>query len=151
MRLAKVLSEKKSGETVYTICEKASIKEAAKVMAENNIGALIVIADENKPKSYAGILTERMIIGECWKHENFLEMAVGEIMSQKLLITKESEDLNEVMNIMTQNHMHYMPVWDEDEIIGVVSVGDIINSMHEEKKIRITYLRKMSGKYGNKV
>ena len=51
MRLAKVLSEKKSGKTVYTICEKASIKEAAKVMAENNIGALIVIADENKSKS----------------------------------------------------------------------------------------------------
>jgi len=151
MRLAKVLAEKKNAELVYTIPENASIKEAAKMMTENDIGALIVVADENDPKSYAGILTEKMIINECWKHENFLEKNVGEIISRKLLITKESEDINEVMNIMTQNHMRYIPVWDEDKIIGIVSIGDIINSLHEEKKIRITYLSKISGTYGNKV
>ena len=76
MRLQKVLSEKKNNETVYSVVESATIIEAAKIMSENNIGALLVLADENNPKSYAGILTERIIISECWKHENFRQMKV---------------------------------------------------------------------------
>ena len=151
MKLSKVLAEKKHGAKVYIIAENASIKEAAKMMANNKIGALIVVADQNNPQSYAGLITEKMIIAECWKHDQFLEKKVGEMMLPKLLITKPQDDVNDVMNIMTHNRIRYVPVWEEDKIIGIISVGDIIKSMHEEKQIRITYLSKLCGTYGNKV
>ncbi|MCP4178264.1 MAG: CBS domain-containing protein [bacterium] len=151
MKLIKVLAEKKNHKTIYTIDKNASIKEAAKKMTEKNVGALIVIEDNNNPESYIGILTEKMFITNCWKLDSFLDKKVKDIMLAKLLYTNANDNVNDVMNIITQEKRRYAPVWENDKLIGIVSIGDIIKTMHEEKKIKITYLSKMCGTYGNNV
>ncbi|HJO94935.1 MAG TPA: CBS domain-containing protein [Victivallales bacterium] len=151
MKLIKVLAEKSNHETVYTIEENATLREAAKKMTEKNVGALIVIEENKNPESYTGIITEKMFIKNCWKFNTFLDKKVKDIMFSKLLCTNANDDVNDVMNILTQERVRYAPVWDNGKLIGIVSIGDIIKTMHEEKKIKITYLSKMCGTYGNNV
>lgn len=153
MKVAKILVEKKDNKKVYTIHAEATIKEAARKLTDHNIGALIVIADKDNPTSYAGILTERMIIVNLWKHENFLQMPIKEIMSKQLTVVTAENDINDVMNIMTQNRFRYVSVWEKNKIIGLLSIGDIIKSLRQEAEIKTTYLSKIAecGTYGNKV
>jgi len=151
MKLAKVLAEKENSSQIFTIAQNASIQNAAQKMVINSIGALIVLSNPDDPKSYSGIITERHIIISCAKSDNFPEKNVGDVMSDQMLITKVDDDVNDIMNIMTKSKKRYVPVWENNLIIGMISIGDIIKSMHNEKEIRITYLSKMCGTYGNKV
>ena len=100
MKLFKVLSEKQSGPQLHIISAEATIREAAKKMTDQGIGALLVVEDESKPESYVGLLTERNIIQNCWKFDIVLNKKVKELMSPKLLVTTGDDDLNDVMNMM---------------------------------------------------
>jgi signal-transduction protein with cAMP-binding, CBS, and nucleotidyltransferase domain len=150
MKLSKVLAEKKDSK-IYKVTVNETFRNAAKLMSEKHIGALLVMGNIDKPESYAGIITERTFINNCWKHDNFLDMQIKELMDEDLVMAQENDDVNYAMSAMTRHSTRYVAVCNKDKFMGLVSMGDIINSMHEEKQVRIAYLSELCGTYGNKV
>ena len=150
MKLSKVLAEKNVND-IFSIHIDATVRDAAKLMSEKKIGSLFVTSKLDEPDSYVGIITERLIISKCWQIKKFLDIKIREIMNEDLVIAKPTADVQYALNAMTRHNSRYLGVCEESKLIGIVSRGDIIKALHEEKKIRITYLSEMGGTYGNKV
>lgn len=150
MKLGKVLAEKKH-KNIFKIHIDKTLKEAAQLMSEKDIGALLVIAKKDDPESYVGIITEKLFINNCWKYDDFLCKKIRELMTEDLVLAKCTDDVTYAMNAMTRHRARYIGVCENNKLLGLVSLGDIIKSMHTESEIKITYLREVCGTYGNKI
>lgn len=104
-------------ETVI-VPQNINIKEAAKKMAENDIGSLVVV-DENKA---VGILTERDII----RNISNLKEKISEIMSEQVVTIEEDEDIDDAAELMAKNKIKHLPVTSGEEIIGIITTTDLI-------------------------
>ena len=118
-----VVIKKKGGE-VYSIASDATIFDALKLMAEKQIGALVVM-DEDQLK---GIFSERdyarkvILAGRSSR-----EMKVHEIMSSEVITVKPQNTISECMQHMTNKRCRHLPVMDDGKIVAVVSLGDLVN------------------------
>jgi CBS domain-containing protein len=120
-----------------TIAPHITVYEALKLMVENNIGALLVI-DNNK---LAGIFTERdyarkvILLGKTSK-----ETLISEIMSQKLITVTPDSTMEDCMQLMTNKFIRHLPVLENDELVGIVSIGDVVKYIINEQKFIIEHL-----------
>ena len=110
------------GNQVYSISPNATIYDALKLMAEKEIGSLVVLEDEKM----VGIFSEqdygrRVIL----QSKNAQETLVGEIMTAEVIHTNPDQKLRKCLSIMTKKHFRHMPVLEEGRVIGVLSIGDI--------------------------
>ena len=104
--------------------EDISLKQAAKIMSDKNIGSLVVI----KKGEVAGIITERDIL----KSIPDLDKKVSSVMSKKIITIEDDEDLDEAALVMTQNKIRRLPViTEEGKLIGIVTSTDIIAHSEE--------------------
>jgi CBS domain-containing protein len=116
---------------VVTIAEAASIKEAAKVMAEKNIGFLVVTgADGNKP---VGSLTDRDIVvnGIADKGE-VVNLKVSDIMHKDLLVLKGEQGVREIIKDMCEKGVRRAPIVENEKLIGIVSIDDLLVLLAKE-------------------
>lgn len=150
MKVSKVLADKKNNVLQY-IHSDATIRDASKKMHDEEVSSLIVIEDKDNPKSYIGVISERMIIRQAWAYENVLEEKVSKLMTRQLLIIKPEDDIKEVTDILSVCKVRNIPIWKDDTIIGMITPNDIIKSMHDDKQSKIYQMSDMSGTYGNKV
>ncbi len=133
--ISDVLREK--GRAVWTIDANASVFDALKLMAEKEIGALMVIEDGR----LAGVMSERdyarkvVLLGRSSKNT-----PVREIMTRKVLYVKPEQTVEECMALMTDKHIRHMPVLDGDLMVGIVSIGDIVKSVISEQQFLISHL-----------
>ncbi len=133
--ISDVLREK--GRAVWTIDANASVFDALKLMAEKEIGALMVIEDGR----LAGVMSERdyarkvVLLGRSSKNT-----PVREIMTRKVLYVKPGQTVEECMALMTDKHIRHMPVLDGDLMVGIVSIGDIVKSVISEQQFLISHL-----------
>jgi CBS domain-containing protein len=122
MRVHDVLTSKGST-TVHTIVPDATVRELLEVLADRNIGALIVSADGT---AMLGIVSERDIVRKLRDVEHARDMTVSEIMTTDVRTCSPDDSFGDLMSIMTEHRVRHVPVIDEDRIVGVLSIGDAV-------------------------
>jgi CBS domain-containing protein len=115
---------------VVTVAPAADIASAIALLAAHNIGALIVI-DPNQ--QVAGIISERDIIRELAERGvETLQRAVGEVMTRKLVTCTRVDTISTVMELMTAGRFRHLPVVERGQLVGIISIGDVVkHRLHE--------------------
>lgn len=128
MRVHDVLTSKGSGE-VFTIAPDATIRELLDVLADLNVGALVVSDDG---RSMLGIVSERDIVRKLRDAENARDMAVADIMTTDVRVCAPDDSFGELMAVMTEHRVRHVPVLDEGRLVGVLSIGDAVKHRMEQ-------------------
>ncbi len=133
------------GDDVWSIDPGATVFEAIKLMAEKNVGALWVI-EGNK---LVGILSERDYTRKViLKGKSSRETPVREIISTNPVVVSPSDKVVDCMRLMTQKRVRHLPVLDGEKIMGVVSIGDLVNWTISTQSATIDQLQKyIHGEY----
>ena len=125
------------GTRVHSIAPGASALDAAVLMNQNRIGSLVVVDDG----AVIGIITERDILTRVVAREQIpSHTPVVEVMSSPILTCTPDTTLNELRSTMREHRIRHVPVMDADQVIGVVSIGDITYAEHETLNETIHYL-----------
>lgn len=123
---------------IFTIVPDATVLAAIELMAEKNIGSLLVM-ESNK---LVGIITERDYARKVFlAGRSSSNTMVKEIMSQKLLFIQPSTTIEECMALMIENSVRYLPVLEEGQVIGVISMGNVVNTIISEQNYVIKNLQ----------
>jgi CBS domain-containing protein len=127
-----VLNQK--GRGVYSIPPDASVYEALQVMADKNIASLIVL-DDGK---LVGIMSERIYAREIiLKGRTSFGTLIREVMSTRVLYAQPDQSVQECMAVMAANDLRHLPVLQNDELVGIVSIGDMVKSVIGDQKFSI--------------
>lgn len=125
------------GRAVWTIDAGASVLDALRLMADKEIGALMVMEEDR----LAGVMSERDYARKVVLHgKSSKDTPVGEIMTRKVLYVRPEQTVEECMALMTDKHIRHMPVLDGDLMVGIVSIGDIVKSVISEQQFLISHL-----------
>jgi len=128
MIVNRILSLK--GRDVATIEPGQTLSEAARVLAERRIGALLIV-DGRRP--VAGIITERDIVRAIAMHgARALEEPVSRFMTEKVLTCTGETSINHVMELMPQQKFRHVPVVEAGSLSGIISIGDVVKLRLEE-------------------
>jgi CBS domain-containing protein len=128
MIVNRILSLK--GRDVVTIGPDRSLSEAAKVLSDRRIGALLVV-DGRRPVS--GVISERDIVRAVAAHgPRALEEPVSRFMTEKVLTCTGETSINDIMELMTQRKFRHVPVVEGGSLVGIVSIGDVVKFRLEE-------------------
>ncbi len=115
---------KQKGHQVYTISPEATVFEAIQLMAERNVGALLVMAEEK----LVGVISERDYTRKvALKGKSSRETKVREIISSPIVAATPDHSVEECMRLMTGNRVRHLPVLEGEKLVGVVSIGDLVN------------------------
>ena len=123
MQISTILATK--GSIVVTIEPDQTVREAVKVLAEKRIGAVVVVNDAGKP---IGILSERDIIRAAAQNEAVFDQLVQSIMTREVIVARPSDDVRAVEKTMTVRRFRHLPVMDHGELVGIVSIGDVVKA-----------------------
>ncbi len=134
------------GASVWSIAPDATVFDAIQMMAEKNIGALLV----TERGKLVGIISERDYTRKvALKGRSSKQTAVKEILSEQLVHVTPSHTVEECMRLMTDHRIRHLPVLDGDNILGVVSIGDLVNWIISTQTTTIhqleTYIRGYPG------
>jgi CBS domain-containing protein len=133
-RLTEILEEK--GRVVLEIDAEASVLEAAEQMVEHNVGSLLVTERGN----VAGIVTERDYLRRVALEGRTDEALVREIMSAPLVVATIDTSIDECMALMTDRRIRHVPVVDGGEVVGLVSIGDLVKFKSKLQSFEIQFL-----------
>lgn len=131
--IGQVLDRK--GRKVYSVAPNATILDALAVMAEHDIGAVLVIEDGR----LLGIFSERDYARKVvLKGLVSRDVQVTQLMTPRPRTVSPSSTVEEVMNMMTENRFRHLPVVENDQLVGIVTIGDMVKSMvlQQERTIR---------------
>jgi CBS domain-containing protein len=128
MRINEVLAGKDSRH-VETVRPDATVRELLGVLAEHNIGALVVSVDGS---SVDGIVSERDVVRRLHEDESVFEAPVSSIMSTEVRTCEGRDTVDEVMALMTQRRFRHVPVVKDGGLAGIVSIGDVVKSRMSE-------------------
>jgi CBS domain-containing protein len=135
--VAQILKSKPQ-QTVHTIAATASVFDAIRLMAEKNIGALVVMDGER----IAGLLTERDYARKIvLMSKSSKDTPVREIMTTQVMYVGPERTSEECMALMTENRFRHLPVLDKGRLIGLVSIGDLVKDVISEQKFLIEQLQ----------
>ena len=127
------------GNIMWTVDPLATVYEALEIMADKNIGALLVV-DGGK---LVGIFSERDYARKVvLRGKHAQDIQIEELMTKEVYSVTPNETVEECMAVMTAAHCRHMPVFEGQELIGVVSIGDIVNATITEHKVKIRDLEK---------
>jgi len=125
------------GTIVYDVWRSATVYQAIEKMVQCNVGALVV-TDEGMP---CGILTERDYLRRiALEGRTSKNTRVEEIMSPKLATVSPDTDLDECMEVMTDRRLRHLIVFDDDHIVGIVSIGDLVKWAVREREDEVRSL-----------
>jgi CBS domain-containing protein len=134
-RLSDILAEK--GHEVLEIDAGASVHDAVKRMVEANVGSLLV----TEGGEVAGIVTERDYLRRAaLEGRPDDETTVGEIMSSPLVVATPETPVEECMALMTDRRIRHVPVLDGGDVVGMVSIGDLVKFTSKQQRFEIKYL-----------
>ncbi len=125
---------------VVTIEVDKTVHDAIGKLNEHGIGALVVTGEGSE---ICGIISERDILQECGQRCTRLEQpsdsghsacpaSIKDVMTKDLIIGVPDDDLDYVMRVMTKNRIRHLPILDGSELVGIVSIGDVVNAHLEE-------------------
>jgi CBS domain-containing protein len=122
---------------VLSISPNASVLDALQVMADHEVGALVVLDGER----LAGIFSERDYARKVILHgKASRDTAVHEIMTHKVVCVRPEQTVEECMALMTDKRIRHLPVLREKKVIGVISIGDVVKEVISEQRATIEQL-----------
>ncbi len=128
MIVSRILSIK--GREVIAIEPGRTLGEAARMLSERKIGALMVV-DDKKPVS--GIISERDIVRAVASHgAKALEEPLSRYMTERVITCTGQTAINDIMELMTQQKFRHVPVVEEGQLVGIISIGDVVKFRLEE-------------------
>lgn len=136
MKVADILKAK--GNFVYATTTNATVFDALKMMAEKNIGALMIIEEEK----LLGIFSERdyarkIVLQGKASHDT----PVSEIMTKEVITVSSNDSLEHCMNLMSKNKVRHLPVVDAEKVAGIISISDVVTAIIESQQETITHLQ----------
>jgi signal-transduction protein with cAMP-binding, CBS, and nucleotidyltransferase domain len=136
MKLIKHLLDRK-GRDIISVKPEISVLDAIRLMAEKGIGSLVVMEDQE----LLGIMSERdyarkVII----KGRSSESTAVSEIMTVNVFTTSSSETVNDCMSVMTEKKIRHLPVVEDNVVIGMISIGDLVEAIISDQQEEIEQL-----------
>ena len=127
------------GPQVWSISPEATVIEALQILAEKRIGALLVLKDDE----IVGVVSERDFVrGIATERFCELERPVSEVMTYDVVTISPEDDIEDCMQVMTEEHIRHLPVVDNGELIGLVSIGDVVKAMITSREFTIEQLQK---------
>ena len=136
MKTVKQLLQAK-GRDIHTITPGARVFDALKVMAEKDVGALVVVENGR----LAGIISERDYARKVILHgKSSHEMEVREIMTAKVVTVQPAQTVEDCMALMTNRRIRHLPVTDGEQLVGVLSIGDLVKEVIAEQEQTIKQL-----------
>lgn len=135
----KTVSEilRNKGHEVYSVSPDASVFDALEIMAEKNVGALLVISDDG----LQGIISERdyarkvILEGKASR-----DTRVSEIMSSRVISVSPGRSVEECMALMIDKRIRHLPVYDGESLTGIISIGDVVKAVIDEQDFVIDQL-----------
>ena len=119
--IANLLATK--GRPVITARPAQSVKAVVVLLAERSVGALVVVDEEGRP---IGIITERHIVRRLAADDQIMMRAAGEIMARDVVTATPQDELTSILHVMTARRIRHLPVIDGNELVGIVSLGDVL-------------------------
>lgn len=125
---------KSKGYTIFSIPPDITVYEALEIMVDKNVSALPVI-DNGK---LIGIFSERDYARKViLKGKSSKETKIGEIMTDEAITVKPGHTIDDCMQLMTSKYTRHLPVVENDELVGIISIGDVVKYMIEEQQFII--------------
>jgi len=122
---------------VYSIRPDATVREALELMAQKNIGALLVMDGQQ----LAGIFSERDYARKVvLQGRSSSDALVQDIMTAQVITVQAAQNIDECMQIMTDRHVRHLPIVEGQRVIGLISIGDVVREMMAHQKIIIEQL-----------
>ena len=134
----------RKGSEVWSTSPDASVYEALQLLAEKNIGALVVLRDGE----LVGVVSERDYARKVVLHgKTSMKTPVKEIMTEEVITVGIGSTVEEAMALMTDKRIRHLPVVEGERIVGVVSIGDLVKAIMADQEFTIDQLEKyISGK-----
>ncbi len=128
---------KHKGKKIWSIHPEATILNALQLMSNKDVGALPVI-DE---MGLVGIISERDFLHMTAKAKNLdLDATINQYMTKKVITTTPDTSLEDCMQIMTENYIRHLPVMENNQLIGLISIGDVVRACVDSRDRKINQL-----------
>ena len=136
MKVSDILQVK--GNNIYSVASQLSVYDAIKVMGEKNIGALLVMEEDKLD----GIISERDYARKVvLKGKVSRETTVKEIMTEQVITVTPDDTIEKCMELMSEKHFRHLPVVKEGKVLGMISIGDVVNAIIASQKETIAHLQ----------
>ena len=137
--MGRKLVTKLSNRQCFTLTEKDNLKTASEKFNKHNVGVMPVLNE--KDQSVIGIISERDLARYVCEDEFRSDLPVNKIMSKNIISCNLNTSVTELMEIITSNKIRHIPIIENKELIGIVSIGDIVNHIIEQYKDENQQLR----------
>jgi CBS domain-containing protein len=135
-KVSDVLGRK--GRTITSVQPGTLVADALRIMAEQNIGSVVILENEN----YQGIMTERDYSRKViLKGKNSSDTTVSEIMSTDLPSVSPTDSIEHCMELMTSKNIRYMPVFENSKLVGIISMSDVVKQTILTQRETIDHLQ----------
>ena len=136
MKVKDVLSRK--GWDAITIHPERTLRQAMGVMIDHQIGALPVVCDDG---GLVGIITERDLFRYCYHNRGMDQKAtVADIMTQELIVGVPDDKVDYIAQVITKNRIRHVPIVDDGDLVGIVTIGDVLHDRIEDVAVTNRYL-----------
>jgi CBS domain-containing protein len=140
MQVSEIVRRK--GREVYSIPETRTLAEAAQLLWQRQVGALVV---KDRRGELAGIVSERDIVRAIAENgADGLAQTVGAVMNPDVVTCEPQDRIERVMKLMTLHRVRHIPLRDGDRLVGMVSIGDLVKYRLEEKTYEADVLRELN-------
>lgn len=121
---------KQKGGAVQTVSDAASLTEAAKLLDQKRIGAVVAVTSDG---DLAGVLSERDIVRQFARHgQNALSMSVSDAMTRGVITAEPAESIDTCLTRMTDRRIRHLPIVSDGMLRGIVSIGDLVKYKIDE-------------------
>jgi CBS domain-containing protein len=136
MKIRNILATK--GMNTISMHPEQTVKDAITLLTQYNIGAVVVLDVDEK---LVGILSERDLIRAVASHADVMTRPVSSVMTSNVITGTPQDDLQSVLQTMTNGRFRHLPIVDRGSMIGIVSIGDLVKAQLDEYKGEIDTLR----------
>jgi CBS domain-containing protein len=139
MILREILQTK--GTRVHTIDACDTLEDVVQQLVRHNVGSLLVYDSRSASQQMVGIITERDILRACASQRGTLsELRVADVMTKNVVVGSPNDSIEDAMGQMTNRRIRHMPVVEDGELVGLISIGDIVKAQHDRLTMENHYL-----------
>jgi CBS domain-containing protein len=130
------------GSEVLTIAPTAHLGEVVQKLIQHKCGSLLVCNEPNRTPRILGIITERDILRACAQQQGSIDQVpVTDYMTTDLIAGTPHNSVEHIMGVMTENRIRHLPVMEDEQLVGLVSIGDIVKAQYRQTLVENHYLK----------
>ncbi len=140
MNLREILRSK--GTVVHTIDASDSLEDVVQKLVSHNCGSLVVFDSKSMSQEMVGIITERDILRACAGHKAALDqLRVSDAMTRNVVVGSPQDSIEDTMGLMTNRRIRHLPVVEMGDLVGLISIGDVVKTQHDRLTMENHYLK----------